>query len=211
MPAQNPIEITFPSGSNLEVRVLMTGPHHRFRTGKIGYLWRDQFDWNGKRWRLRFQAFVTHSLVFDGMTGLPLQRPVSGTTHGMLEEVRGDVVSSARIVVQEPAKESRGEPSPLTHMEKLIEAAREAQDWLEAGWKLTKFPNEIQGTFDLSRLKTKPSGKMYSFASCNIETEGVLYLCQFHLREQLEPLPKPTAWDWSRGARAGIPTLGKRR
>jgi hypothetical protein len=193
----NPFEVTLQSGLNLEVRARMTGPHHQFKSGKLGYLWRDNFDWSGKRWRLRFQAFV--------------MKQSSGTTHGMLEENREDVVPSMAIIVEDPVKDSKDDSMPLTHIERLIEACREAQDHLEAGWKLKKLPGGINAVFDLNRVRQKPSGKLYSFASCNVEIEGVLYLCQFHIHEQLDPLPKPTAWDWRRGARAGIPTLGKRR
>jgi len=171
----------------------MNGPHYQFKTGKLGYFWLDRFNWKGKCWRLRFQAFIKS------------QR--TGTTHGMLEGVREETV--VRVPSFELDKQHRS--AFARKLEKLIKASREAQDRLEAGWKLIKLPNGIQAVFDLSRLRTYPSGKIGSFASCNVEIDGVLYLCQFHIREQYEPLPKPTEWDWSRGARAGIPTLGKRR
>jgi hypothetical protein len=193
MPTPIPFEVTFRSESNLEVRVPMAGPHHQFQTGKLGHYFIDQFDWNGKRWRLQFQAFV--------------KGRQTETTHGMLEEVRARVprVPSGLVLDTKPVGSLGGKWG------KRIESARLNQERREAGWKLTKLPDGIQAAFVLSKLRTRPSGKMYSFASCNVEIEGVLYYCQFHLREQHEPMPKPTKWDWSRGARAGIPTLGKRR
>lgn len=191
--APSPVEITFINVLNLQARLRMNGPHYQFKTGKLGYFWRDRFDWKGKCWRLQFLAVV--------------KRRQTETTHGMLEEVRERVprVPSGLVL------DTKGVESLFGKFAKWAEVSRLNQERREAGWKLRKLASGIQAVFDLSKLRPLRRGKIGSSASCYVQIDGVLYWCQFLIFEQHEPLPKPTEWDWSRGARAGIPTLGKRR
>jgi hypothetical protein len=173
-------ETTFDRDGNLHVNVRLTGPYHVFNRNR-GYAFREYFDWHGRRWLLNFLAVVT-----------PNQ---TGTTHGMLTEVRDE------------GGKSDGDPA----FDELFRKIREAQNKSDVGWRLTRFQDGIEGCFHWARLRPLPSGKTGSFASFNIEIGGVLYFGQLRLSEQPHRREKPTEWDWSRGAKAGAPSLGKRR
>jgi hypothetical protein len=124
MPAETPLELMFEAESSLEVRVRMASPHRQFEAGKLGYLWRDRFDWKGKRWRLQFLAVV--------------KRRQTETTHGMLEEVRERVprVPSGLVL------DTKGVESLFGKFAKWAEVSRLNQERREAGWKLRKLASE---------------------------------------------------------------------
>lgn len=165
----------------LDVCVSMTGPHHVFQRGRRGHQSVELFDWKGKRWRLRFQAFEKcHQ---------------TETTHGMLDH--------------QPDDDFGWLPSRFSQADRNGLAA--ARDQRQAGWRLEKAPDGVHAVFDLTRLRTFRSGKIGSFASFNVDVDGTLYLGQFHLRQEPEPRSEPTEWDRTRGPKAGLPGLGKRR
>jgi hypothetical protein len=167
---------------HLDVRASLIGSHVTFKSGKSGHRDRELFHWKGRRWSVRLQAFV-------------MQRETE-TTHGMLAE---GSVERVRPAISEP------DASPIWR------AMMEVDQRREAGWQLRKLPTGVRAVFDLGKLRTLPSGKTGRFSSFNVEINGVLYLGQFHLVEQPEPMARPTEWDRSRGAKAGLPSLGKRR
>lgn len=193
MLTKDPFVTGFQNPSVLSTQVLLTGPHRQFRTGKHGYRFIDQFDWNGKSWRLRFQAFV--------------KTKRSGTTHGMLE---GGLTEKPCVHISiRPASNPVLGKLFAAH---LKERARKEARRRETGWDLKRLPDGIQAIFDLNRVRVfRKKNRIGSFASCNVTIGDVLYLCQFHICERAEFLLKPTEWDWSPGPRAGIPSLGKRR
>jgi hypothetical protein len=88
---------------------------------------------------------------------------------------------------------------------------RARREQLKAGWHLARAENGVMGWFEMARVHELPKGKMGSSASFNVELNGVLYLGQFNLSQQPQPIARPTAWDNTKGAKAGLPTLGKRR
>jgi hypothetical protein len=169
----------------LEVEVPLDGPLHVFKTGRRGHTGREYFDFDGRRWLLRFRAFETNRN--------------SETTHGQLVERAAAVSIPGSITCA---------TDPL---DALLEKARIAAERREGGWVLRKTKTGVQATFDLSRVRLLPSRKIGSFASFNIDVNGTRYLGQFHITEQERPTSKPTERDWSRGPKAGLPSLGKRR
>ena len=88
---------------------------------------------------------------------------------------------------------------------------QERREQLQAGWHLTRVEDGVKGWFEMARIRQLPKGKLGSVASFNVVLHDVLYLGQFHLSEQTQPMEKPTAWDNSKGAKAGLLSLGKRK
>jgi hypothetical protein len=189
------LAICFDRDRNLGVRVNMTGAHHEFRTGKQGYLFRESFDWDGRRWLVKFQAFVMPHRV--------------DSTLGLLD----DAVGTEKLAfITEPDLTSAPGSLRLTgKLKELVHFSMERQDKLRAGWHLRRSEVGVEGSFQLARIRPLPHGKLGSFASFNVELNGRLYLGQFHISEHKASSPRPTAWDHSRGAKAGLPSLGKRR
>jgi hypothetical protein len=176
--------------ANLNLRVRMIGEHHIFSTGKLGYSFPDEFfDWDGHRWLLTFRAWMN---------------PTSPTL--TLESLL-DVFPE-----EHPAFQRSTMPGGLDQIETwtINHAARKQS---ESGWHLKRVEDGIQGRFELAKIHPlrKGKGKIGSFASFTVRLNGAAYEGQFHLSEQPSPMAKPTAWDSSRGAKAGLPTLGKRR
>jgi hypothetical protein len=189
MGSMSPLEITFDRAGDLHVRVDLTGTIHVFSSGKRGYTFRDSFDFSGGRWLLRFQAFETQ------------QKNV--TTLGLLSDVldpKQSVVPGSSDLQTRP----RSGPFSLAQL-------RARREQLKAGWHLARAENRVMGWFEMARVHELPKGKMGSSASFNVELNGVLYLGQFNLSQQPQPIARPTAWDNTKGAKAGLPTLGKWR
>ena len=183
------LTVTFDRHANLCICVRMTGDHHVFKTGKYGYQFREHFDWDGRSWLLRYQAFV---------------RPDrSDTTLGVLR----DVFAPDDVQVREPAHDS-------TPMERKVAEfaarARQRQKGQGAGWHLKRVGDGVQGWFKRGSATPK-NGKLRSFASFYVELNGSLHLGQFYLSERFPSTDKPIAWDYSKGAKAGLPSLGKRK
>lgn len=173
------------TGPELHVQVQMAKPNHiSKRSGRPGYFERRQFPWRGQDWTLRFQAAPQDS------------QP--DTTHGMIEE--GAAGTAACAVT--------GGAFPHL-LEGLMESAERERRY--TGWRIEKLSSGVRGSFDPSRLRTLPKGKTGGYASFCARFDGQLYLAQFLLQEQPQPGTRPIDRDWSRGAKAGLPTLGKRR
>jgi len=175
------LDLNFENDHILSVCVSLTGPLHTFQSNKRGYTFREHFAWDAKGWRLQFRAFIA--------------AVETETTLGALQE-KPDI----NTVISHS--------NPLG---RVLQILRDAQERRTAGWSLHRRVGGVQGRFDMNRVRVLPSGKIGSFASFNIAIDGTLYLGQFHLLEESASRPKPTAWDRSRGAKAGLPTLGKRR
>ena len=193
MASQPRFELTLRSDGNLRVRVVMTGDPRVFSSGKRGYLFRDSFDWDGRTWRIRFDAW--------SMTHLP-----ADTTVGSLAYAPDDARESTREF-SAPTQS----PNLSESMEKFAKLLHEAQERRAAGWHLTKSEEGVRGWFELAQMRPLPKGKLGSFASFGLMLNAVAYLGQFHISEVRPSMPRPTAWDHSKGAKAGLPTLGKRR
>ena len=172
------LDIALNKDTDITLTVNMTGPHHVFKSGKTGYTEYQSFEWDHRRWGIRFQAFVTDKRV--------------ETTHGLLS----DVIEMAP------------DSDPVTNLDSSLDRLRKR---VQAGWELRRRPDGIHAIFDHRRLRTLPSGKIGTFASFNVEVGGVLYFGQLRVTEMPEPMTAPTERDWSKGAKAGLPTLGKRR
>ena len=60
-------------------------------------------------------------------------------------------------------------------------------------------------------MRQLPKRNIGSLASFELKLNSGAYLGQFHISEVRLTMPKPMAWDHSKGAKAGLPSLGKRR
>ncbi len=163
-----------------------------FRSGTRGFLFRDRFDWDGRTWRIWFYAWIMTHVSVD-------------TTLGPLDN---DRESTPEFSTPIPSPNS----SQLTgKFAKLLQEMGETKERRAAGWHLTKTEEGLHGWFELAQMRRLPKGNRGSFASFELKLNSVAYLGQFHISEVRPYMPKPTAWDHSRGAKAGLPSLGKRR
>jgi hypothetical protein len=162
---------------------------------RIGSFGSDAFEWNGKRWRVRFQSWPRKPQEVDPRLYL------------------WDVFPE-----DHPDFQQGGSPlwKPTMSLEEKIasmeafEITREAIRQNGTGWHLRLSGDGVEGWFDLAKLPKEPSDKK-PFASFDLKRDGTAHRCQLHLGEWPWPADRPTAWDNSRGARAGLPSLGKRR
>lgn len=69
----------------------------------------------------------------------------------------------------------------------------------------------VSALCNLSGVLSASSDNPHGFASFYVQRGINLYLGQFFITSRAEPAMKPTAWDWSKGPKAGLPTLGKKR
>jgi hypothetical protein len=175
------LDVTFDRDENLHFFARMTGPHRVSANGNEGYSLREHFDWRGRAWLLSFQAWVKASQT--------------QTTHLLLagESDKDQGAAGATI---------------FDHLMPALIAQREAR---ERGWRLFRTSDGVTGQFDPDRLLQLPRGGLGSNATFNVEINGLLYWGQLLLREQPQAMERPTAWDWTKGAKAGLPSLGKRR
>jgi hypothetical protein len=170
----------------------MTADPRVFSSGKRGFLFRDRFDWDGRTWGIRFDAWIMTHVSVD-------------TTLGALAAARDyDRESTPEFSTPAPS------PNSSQQREKFAKLLQ-MQETRAAGWHLTKSEEGVQGWFELARMRELPKGNVGSFASFELNLNSVVYLGQFHISEVRHYMPKPTAWDHSRGAKAGLPSLGKRR
>ncbi len=147
----------------------------------------DDFEWNGQRWRLRFQSWV--------------RKPQEGSP----------TLDSLREILPEDDPKYL-DPLPPRNGYQIVEyfilstLNHEAKKQSKSGWHLKQVGGGVGGWFDLRRLPKESTDKK-PFASFDFGD----YRCQFHILRLPGPSEKPIAWDNSRGAKAGLPTLGKRR
>ena len=118
--------------------------------------------------------------------------------------------ASPTVIVQKRGRADQTQ-TKATALAPLLQRIRANQEKKAAGWRVEVLPDGIQAWFDMAAIRTLPSKKEGSFASFEVEIEGTAFLGEFHLLEVLGAAPKPISWDWSPGAKAGLPTLGKRR
>jgi hypothetical protein len=176
------LDATFVSSDRLHIRVNMDGNHWEFASGKLGFRGSEPFSWNGKSWRVRFQAFIrTHE---------------STTTHGLLRSAPQTVVAS-----------DHSHSYPFVHFEEHWKKKGTARSWMghpcgQCG---------VSALCNLSGVLSASSDNPHGFASFYVQRGINLYLGQFFITSRAEPAMKPTAWDWSKGPKAGLPTLGKKR
>jgi hypothetical protein len=166
------------------------------RLTRIDPLLIDDFEWNSGRWRLRFQSWVRKPQEVD-----PILEP-------LLDVFPEDHPDCSEPPVL-PRDLNSSLPAKLGWLRRqVIVRAAVRQD--KTGWHLKRVCDGVEGWFDLTHLPKESSEKQL-FASFDLERDGVVYRCQFHILELCWPSEKPTSWDNSRGAKAGLPTLGKRR
>jgi hypothetical protein len=182
MPSQSDCISELRASGTLEIKVSMAGSHRVSQAGNKGFYQSRSFSWLTKLWTIRFQASVRDC-----------ETP---TTHGRLGETVLRPTGSTKLGLRIP-------PSLLQE----IQAANEARE----SWKMEKTPDGVQAQFDPNGLRQLKSGKKGSVANFYVGMNGLLYWGQFLLKEKAEPGRRPTERDWAKGARAGIPTLGKRR
>src|SRR5438132_1472083 len=155
MRSSTQLNITFAKDSRLEIRVPMDGSVHIFRKGTRGHIGRDYFEWNGKRWLLRFESFVEKLRRTD-------------TTHDLLVE---------KVEKSEVGKADTQAAGPFAS---LWDKLRAAQDRKEAGWRLHKAANGVDAVFDLRCMRKLRTEKIGSFASFYVIIDGISFRGQFH-------------------------------
>lgn len=168
----------------LQINVNLDRVHVQFSTGKLGFSGSDFLEWNGKPWTVRFQAFIRSG--------------ESPTTHGLLQNDHDH-----EPTVNAPELDAQ---NPLAHFKEHFKKERERR---EAGWSIHSVSCGLSALCVLSvAVRPNDSG---GFASCYFRHGDQLYLGQFFIKERIGQSVKPTSWDWSKGAKAGLPSLGKRR
>jgi hypothetical protein len=181
--SSSPLDITFDRNGNLHVRVRMTGNQRTFASGNRGYSFRERFDWDARSWRLNLSAVVKES--------------ETETTLGLLTDV--------------PYEDNPSSVPGASKLEELVRRSELRRIERARGWHLARVADGVEGWFELSKIYELPQAKMGSFASFYLELNGILYYGAFNLSEYAPRQGRPTTWDHSKGARAGIPSLGKRR
>jgi hypothetical protein len=128
----------------------------------------DNFEWNEKRWRLQFQSWVRKPQEVEG-------------TLGRL----GDIFPEDDHNYMQPTPPPRemnslsGAKSAWLRTHIIFEAAEKQH---KTGWHLKRVGDGIEGWFDLAKLPQTPSDKK-PFASFDLERDGTIYRCQFHVLE----------------------------
>ena len=192
MTSQPLLAIPDKAANRLPVQLLRATPP--MPPGNRVYHVTDEFECNGKRWRLRFQSWV--------------RKPQQGDAR--LPSLL-DVFPEDHPNYKEPTPPPQGSSLRAKVAWMGIRALhRAAKKQRETGWHLKLAGGGVEGWFDLAKLP-KESSEKCPYASFQLERDGTAYWCQFHILERPWPREKPTAWDHSRGAKAGLPTLGKRR
>ena len=188
------VSATFSSSDRdrVQIEVNMSGDHWEFGTGNLGFKGSDHFEWKGKSWKVNFLATVR--LV------------ESPTTYGLLGSDHQSDVSEADF-----------NPPNTGYNAFALASVLEQRKRREAGWCIHKVPGDPIHSVPcgVSALCELPIAvlpkKKGGFASFYVELGNYLYLAKIAVKERSGPSAKPTSWDWSKGAKAGLPSLGKRR
>jgi hypothetical protein len=152
----------------------------------------DDFEWDTKRWRVRFQSWPRKTHEVDPLIDL---LDVFPEDHPDYKQPR-------------PSRPGRS----FSSLDELAawQISRKAEKQSRYGWHLRKVCDGVEGWFDLTKLPKEHSDKK-PFVSFDLELNGTKHRCQFHVWEVPWPREKPTAWQSSTHASAGLPSLGKRR
>ena len=156
----------------------------------------DDFEWNNKRWRVRFQSWPRKPQEVDPIIDIL----------DVFPEEHPDYREAS------PSQGGRGFSSPHEVAAWIWTARirRAAEKQQKHGWHLKKVGDGLEGWFDLTKLSKESSDKK-PFASFDLELNGTKHRCQFHVWEFPEPREKPVAWQQTKGPSAGRPSGGKKR
>jgi hypothetical protein len=165
-----------------------------FRVGEIRSHLIETFEWNAKRWRVRFQSWPRRPQegepILDLMEVYPEDHP--GYAQAICP-ITGTATLETKIAQMESGR---------------IRRAAIKQDG--TGWHLKRVSYGAEGWFDPAKLPKESSDKK-PFICFDLEQGGTVYRCQFHLWEEPWPSAKPVAWQPTKGPSAGLPSLGTKR